>query len=103
MYDPPMIKTFADLIGTWPRGSDKSGRKLTSIGTFAADIGVAYSHAQIMRYRNSIGADYWPDVVNAAKARRLRLSHEDLMTMRENARDRRERPSRPSLTPVRAA
>ena len=104
MYDPPMSKTFADLIGTWPRGTDKSGtRKLTSIGTFAADIGVTYSHAQIMRYRNSIGADYWPKVVSAAKLRRVRVTHEDLMMMRESARDRRDRPAQAAMTPVRAA
>ncbi len=86
-----MVTTFADLIGTWPRGSD-NGRKLTSIATFAADVGVAYSHAQIMRYRNSISADYWPAVVRAAKRRGKAVSHEDLMCMRERARKDRPRP-----------
>ena len=86
-----MVTTFADLIGSWPRGS-ANGRQLTSIATFAADVGVAYSHAQIMRYRNSISADYWPAIVSAAKKRRKAISHEDLSRMRERAKEDRSRP-----------
>lgn len=86
-----MVTTFADLIGSWPRGS-VNGRQLTSIATFAKDVGVAYSHAQIMRYRNSISADHWPRVVNAAKKRHKNISHEDLLRMRERAKEDRSRP-----------
>ncbi len=91
-----MVTTFADLIGTWPPRTD-NGRKLTSIATFAADVGVAYSHAQIMRYRNSISADFWPRVVAAAKRRGKRLTHDDLVRMRELARELRDRPSGEAL------
>jgi hypothetical protein len=99
-----MVTTFADLIGTWPRAPERNGRRPTSIATFAADVGVAYSHAQIMRYRNSIGADYWPSVVAAAKRRGVTLTHEDLMKMRELARGGvKARPSRVSMGGANAA
>jgi hypothetical protein len=75
--------TFDELIGTWPRGVDGDGRELTSIGTFAADVGIAYYHAQVMKQRRSIGADYWPRVLDAAAKRGVALSEKDLFRMRE--------------------
>ena len=83
-----MVTTFADLIGSWPRGSLK-GRQLTSIATFAKDVNVTYSHAQIMRYRNSIGPDYWAAVVRAAERRKVSVTHEDLVRMREQSKEDR--------------
>jgi hypothetical protein len=87
-----MAKTFADLIGTWPRRTDEDGRKLTSIATFAADVGVAYYHAQTMRYRNSISVEYWPAVIKAAKKRGRTLTHEQLGRLRGASRKNGARP-----------
>lgn len=75
--------TFDELIGTWPRGVDGDGRQLTSIGTFAADVGVPYYHAQVMKQRKSISADYWPRVLRAAERRGLPLTEKDLFQMHE--------------------
>lgn len=61
-----MAKDFRDLIGSWPR---ENGR--TSIGTFAVDAGVPYLNAQMMRHRNSVPSDYWPQLVEAARRRGL--------------------------------
>lgn len=52
------ITSYRDIIGMWP-----------SIGEFAADIGVKYVTAQLMKHRNSIGADHWSAVVEAARKR----------------------------------
>jgi hypothetical protein len=95
MYSQPMMaSTFSELIGTWPRGVDDGGRELTSIATFAADLGVAYYHAQTMRYRNSISVEFWPAVIAAARKRGRVYTHEDLASMRE----RRRRPKRSPAT-----
>ena len=75
--------TFDELIGTWPRGVDGDGRELTSIGTFAADVGVPYSHAQVMKQRRSISATYWPRVLRAAERRGVSLTEKDLVRMHE--------------------
>ncbi len=83
----PMSMTFAELIGTWPRDEGR-----TSIGTFARDIGVAYYHAQTMRYRSSIAVEFWPAVINAAKLRGLEFTHEDLAKMRVPRRGAKVRP-----------
>jgi hypothetical protein len=81
------LKTsFAELIGTWPRAEGQ-----TSIATFAADIGVAYYHAQMMRYRSSVNADFWPSVIRAGKRRGVEVTHDELARMRE----RRKRVGRP--------
>lgn len=91
MYCAPMTaSTFSELIGTWPRDVDEGGRERTSIATFAADVGVAYYHAQTMRYRNSISVEFWPAVIAAARKRGRNYTHEDLANMRE----RRRRPKR---------
>ncbi len=82
-----MSMTFAELIGTWPRDEGQ-----TSIGTFARDIGVAYYHAQTMRYRSSIAIEFWPDVISAAKRRGRTYTHEDLAEMRVRRRSAKARP-----------
>lgn len=88
MYDPPMPKTFAQLIGTWPRDDDR-----TSIGTFADDIGLPYQHAATMRQRNSIAPEYWPDVLKAAKKRGKALTNDMLLKMRGAGRKKRPHPT----------
>jgi hypothetical protein len=80
-----MAKTFADLIGTWPRGI-KDGRARTSIQTFALDIGITDTHAQVMRFRNDVRPDYWPAVLRAAKKRGVRITFDELVRMREKTR-----------------
>lgn len=54
------MKSHRDIINLWPQ---------PSIRTFADDLGLKYTTAQLMRYRNSIAADHWHDVVKAAKRR----------------------------------
>ncbi len=73
--------TFAELIGTWPRDEGQ-----TSIGTFARDLGVAYYHAQTMRQRSSVSVEFWQAVIDAAKRRGFKLTHQDLVEMRERRR-----------------
>ena len=55
------IESFRQIIELWP-----------SIGEFAADIGVKEGTAKLMRFRDSIHANYWVAVVEAAKARRIK-------------------------------
>src|SRR5262245_28529344 len=83
MYDAPMVKTFAELIGTWPQAVQKDGRRRTSIASFAADVGVPYYHAQVMRHRNSISVEHWPTIIAAAKRHDVAYTHEDLVRLRE--------------------
>jgi hypothetical protein len=83
MYASCMMKhaSFSELIGDWPRDDGQ-----TSIGTFARDIGVAYYHAQTMRYRRSISVEFWPRVISAAQKRGIKITHEDLVEMRGHRR-----------------
>ena len=78
-----MVETFADLIGQWPQATNGAGRKLSSIRTFADDVGISYGKAQMMKLRSSVAADYWPALLDAAKARSVPLTHKDLTRMRE--------------------
>jgi hypothetical protein len=86
-----MPATFADLIGTWPRDEG-----MTSIATFAADMGVPYYHAQTMRYRSSISVEKWPDVIAAAKKRGFGITHDDLAKMRGRRRGAKGSKPRPT-------
>jgi hypothetical protein len=49
------------IIAKWPSLSD-----------FASDLGVAYGTAKAMKRRGSIPADRWVDVVEKAKARKIK-------------------------------
>lgn len=53
--------TFRDLIGRWP-----------SLSAFADDLGVTIHAAKQMRSRDSIAAEHWTRMVEAAKERRIR-------------------------------
>lgn len=55
------ITTFKQVIDAWP-----------SVAEFAEDIGANANTAKLMRFRDSISADYWVDVVKGAKARRIK-------------------------------
>ena len=78
-----MSKTFADLIGTWPRDPQEDR---TSIGSFAADIGVPYQHAATMKQRNSIAVEFWPAVIRAAGRRGIEITNDSLLKMRQTRR-----------------
>ena len=54
------MNTFASIIERWP-----------SLHDFAADIGVAYVTAQVMKHRDSIAAEHWAAVVDGAKNRKI--------------------------------
>lgn len=67
-----MIKSFRDVIELWP-----------SIGEFAEDIGVKYVTGQLMKHRDSIDADHWVAVVEAAKRRGFKgVTYEALARIR---------------------
>jgi hypothetical protein len=54
------VENFSQLIGLWPK---------PFLSNFAADIGVPYVTANMMRQRNSIAARYWASIVEAAEKR----------------------------------
>ncbi len=74
------MNTFRDVIDKWP-----------SLRDFAADIGVQYVTAQVMRWRGSINADHWDAVVQAAKQRGF-----DGITIELLAKLKRDAKARPS-------
>jgi len=45
---------------------------------FATAIGIAPSHAGVMKSRNSVPAEYWPRVVAAANTSGISVSYESL-------------------------
>lgn len=53
--------SVADLIGKWK-----------TITEFAADVGCGYEAARKMRDRGSIAPEHWPNIVSAAKKRRIK-------------------------------
>lgn len=64
-----MSKSHADIIGLWLSTAD-----------FAAAIGVDYNQAKLMRRRNSIPVEYWPEVVADAQRRGFAgISYETLV------------------------
>lgn len=65
------MKTFREVIDLWP-----------SISAFAADIGVSYVTAQVMRHRNSIAAKHWRSVVESAEERGLDVTYELLASLK---------------------
>ena len=77
------MRTYQDLIAIWPTVAD-----------FARDIGVGYQTARKMRDRNSVGSKYWKTVIQAACARGVYLTAEDLLRMSRTSRARREKVNR---------
>lgn len=69
------MQTHRDIIDRWP-----------SLKEFAADIGVTYNSANLMRHRSSINARYWDRVVEAAKARNLRGINHKILSSTYRAR-----------------
>lgn len=60
------MRTFRDIIGLW------------GLAAFAADLGVSYHTARMMRYRNSIHSDYWPRMVECAERRGFDVTFAEL-------------------------
>lgn len=61
------MKSFRDIIDLWPSLSD-----------FAADIGVKYGTAQVMRFRSQLRDEHWVRVVAAAEKRGLPVTYQTL-------------------------
>lgn len=55
------MHNFRDVIDAW-----------TSLADFAADLGVPYVTASLMRQRGSIHARHWKGLIEASKKRRIR-------------------------------
>ena len=70
------MKSHRDIIDLWPA---------PSIRSFADDLGLKYSTAQVMRYRNSIASDHWAAVVKAAHDRGLKGISMELLAALKNA------------------
>lgn len=56
-----MPDSFVSIINLWPTLQD-----------FADDIGVPYVNANLMRQRDSIAADHWAAMVDAARRRGIK-------------------------------
>lgn len=54
------MRSHRDIIDLWPK---------PSIRSFADDLGLKYTTAQVMRWRNRIADDHWMAVVEAARKR----------------------------------
>lgn len=70
------MKSHRDIIDLWPS---------PSIRSFADDLGLKYSTAQVMRYRNSISSDHWAAVVAAARSRGFAGITMELLAALKNA------------------
>jgi hypothetical protein len=57
-----MTQNVQDLFELWPE---------PKVANIARDIGVTTEHAAGMKRRGSIPVDYWPSLVEGAKARHI--------------------------------
>jgi len=75
------MRSFLDIIKLWPSDTD-----------FARDINVRPNHLQTMKVRESIPAEYWPALVNAARRRRIAgVTLDQLGSLKAKARAGRNR------------
>jgi hypothetical protein len=75
------MNSHTDIIDLWP-----------TLREYASDIGVPYGTAQVMRYRRSIHARHWDDVVMAARKRGLEgVTHEVLAHVKAKGRRSKHR------------
>lgn len=70
MESTTSIDTFGDLIGRWG-----------SVREFAERMGVSPNTAAGWKRRNSIPTDYWPDLLEAAAERKMRVRTDDLVRL----------------------
>jgi hypothetical protein len=81
------MHSFRDVIDAWPTPAD-----------FAADLGVPYVTANLMRQRNSIHARHWKGVVESARTRKIKGISLDLLASfaaKDTRRSIRTRPEHP--------
>jgi hypothetical protein len=73
------MKSVKDLIALWPA---------PSMSTFARDCDVEWMTAHQWRRRGSIPPEYWSQLVNVAKARRIKgVSIDALAALRARKRE----------------
>lgn len=86
------MDSFSAIIDRWP-----------SLAAFAADLGVKYVTAQVMRHRDSISARHWGRLVKAARRRGFEGVTLDALAAiaasEPSRRDREDPPSRQSCEP----
>jgi len=64
------MRTFRDIIETWPTPD-----------VLATEVGANAEAVRKWRQRDSIPAEWWLPVVNAGKARGIRLSVDEFVTI----------------------
>ena len=69
-----------DIIDLWPATDDQ-----TSVEVLAADLGQKPETVRKWRTRNWIPPIHWPDLIEKAKKRRLKLTTEHLRNMKNAA------------------
>lgn len=74
MSEATAPRTASEIIDRWP-----------SPKAFGDDLGVKLSHVHVMKVRGSIPARRWPRVVEAAKARSIDLTLEQIESAHEAA------------------
>jgi hypothetical protein len=67
--------TFDELLGLWDTPKELS-----------LALGTLYVTAQLMKRRRSVGVDHWPRLIEAAAAKGVILTSDDLLAMREKRR-----------------
>lgn len=84
------ITTIADIIDTWPHKAGQS-----ALQAFAADLGIPYNTAAVMKHRNRINPTHWDRLLRKRRARGLKdLDHRALVRIAT---------SRPDAPPKRRA
>jgi len=73
------MDTFSAIISQWP-----------SIRDFGEDLDISENHASVWRYRDSIPADRWADLIDAAQRRGIKLALEDLARIAKAKRNLRK-------------
>lgn len=69
------ITSFVDIIDTWPVKGGQS-----RLRAFAADLGIKYSTAAVMKHRNRINPVHWDTLLRQRRRRGLRdLDHRALV------------------------
>lgn len=62
------------------------------IDTFSFDIGISYGTANSWKFRNSIPAKYWKDLIKSLEKRNIgRINGDILLQVMENSRRRRRK------------
>jgi hypothetical protein len=76
--------SFAEIINAWPPSINP---RRTSMQLFAEDMALPYTHANLLRQRNSIPPKYWPRLIEKAKQRRVHGVNKQLLADLAIARD----------------